>query len=139
MPEDQPVSPDDREIESALQGLTLAPLHATPRQVWYEAGVEVGRRSATPWRAATATLAATTLSFLFWSPLASHRLAERVVQVPTPQRSVIEPPPLHHSPALSTNLRLRDTLIESGWDALPSSGPTQAPPRPPLSAAPPQF
>ena len=138
MPETQPISPDDGELESALQTLVLAPVRATPRQVWYQAGVEVGRRRATPWRAATATLALSTLSLLFWSPLATHHPAEQVVRAPITQRSVSDPP-LHHSPTLTTNLQLRDTLIESGWDALPSSAPSHAPPHPPLSAAPPQF
>jgi hypothetical protein len=52
MQEPEEIKPSRRELPDALQGLEPAPLRGSAREIWFRAGLEVGRRRANSWRAA---------------------------------------------------------------------------------------
>lgn len=124
MQEEQPLDPPERELAEALGRLELGPVGSSPREIWYRAGLEAGRRRASAWRAvagAVALAACLLLALILGRPAET---VERVVYVPrrSPAPAVEMPPPGQETPPKSLNgyLRLCDALAQQGLDALPA-------------------
>jgi hypothetical protein len=128
MREEQPLDPPERELAEALGRLELEPPRAWPRQIWYRAGFEAGRRRASAWRAVAAAVTVAACLLLALSFGRAPATAERIVYVsresPGPARAGVLPqgtPP--ESANANAYLRLCDALAQQGPDALPA-GPT---------------
>ena len=121
MQDPEQVNPTKPKLPEALQGLELAPLRSSPWAIWYQAGVEAGRRHANRWRATAAiALIAAGLS-LVWNrrplpagPIAqTHQIAPATTAVAAPDDHPI-------STESAAYARLRDALLQRGLDALSS-------------------
>jgi hypothetical protein len=138
MQESEPIDPPERELEEALRGMRLAPMPMDGERLWYAAGLAAGRRRASAWRAAAAVVALAAGASLLWRPKPPVVTVDRVVVV---QReappfaapllaSEQDPQALVHS---ADYLRLRDEVVQNGWQSLPVSaggaGESAEPPR----------
>ena len=130
-PDGPPLGDAERELAGALARLRpTPPARTSPRQIWYQAGFEAGRRRAGAWRAATGVAVAAGLLALVWGPrrVEPPGVVDRVVYVErAPDKpagaAAARPPAADVSPPeWSTRYaRLRDALAQQGLDALPSS------------------
>lgn len=122
MQEPRPLSSLEQELADSLKGLQLAPMQTSSQQIWYQAGFQVGRRRANAWRAVAGIVAVAALAVQVWAPRPAPLAVERIVYVPQggPARATIVPPREEEGPMRSTAaLRLRNAIIEDGWDAMP--------------------
>jgi len=120
----QPIEPLETfdEFANALRGLELqAPMASSP-QLFYRAGYEAAKRSATTWKAIAASIALLGTLVVAWTNHESRQNAIPVARVqpasvgPASPERIVEQMPVHWMS--SGQLALRDALLQHGLEAL---------------------
>jgi hypothetical protein len=120
MQENQFMSRDDEDLARAISGLEPAPPGIEPLGIWYQAGLKAGRRKASRWRAAAAvSVLVLSLLLLRGRPNPARRIVYVYPPSPAPTQQAMKTGESSSASIAAANLKLRDTLIENGWDALP--------------------
>ncbi len=109
----------------ALRGLELQAPATSPAQLFYRAGYEAGKRSATTWKAVAASIALLGALAVAWTSHESRRDRIPIARVHSaPVGPISSEPMVEQTPAhlfSGSQLALRDALLQRGLDALPMS------------------
>ena len=115
MQDPEPVNEPLAELAESLRALKPAPPSTSPREIWYQAGVQAGRRRAGIWRGTSLAFAVTTAGLLTWSLRPAPTPSERIVYV----RPAAPPPPPQVAASPDAYAKLRDAILLNGLDGFP--------------------
>ena len=125
MQEFTPLDPTERELEQALGSLRLKTLAES--EIWYQAGLKIGRRRSNIWRSIAAAVVLLAIPAVLWRPKAAPMTVERIVYVPAALPSApiasaggTTPTALSGAPYF----QLRDAIERDGLKALPAGSGT---------------
>jgi len=111
----EPANEPLNDLAKNLRSLQPAAVRTSEREIWYQAGVEAGRRRASVWRAAAAALAIVTAGVVVWHARPARAPVEQVVRVSA--APPVAPSQVAASP--DAYARLRDAILQHGLDGLP--------------------
>ena len=115
MQDPESLNESQRKLAGSLQALQIALPQTSQREIWFRAGLEVGRRRASGWRAAAGILGLSVAVLIASQRRPASAPIERIVYVARGAAPAAPPTPI----SSAAYGRLRDAIIERGLNGLP--------------------